>query len=164
MRSEIKKTIYYLPGHGGALDKGLGVGLSQRGVQIQGRETRGEFKTLSFPAQIETIAGDLQSHFWTPDSQVVANSYGGYLLLHAQAILPPFPGKLLLLSPIVGDFHTESNGLGFYPPRADRLRELAETGTYPTPKNAEIHVGSEDWHQLGVEYVGEVLDRWLSIK
>jgi hypothetical protein len=180
------KPLYYLPGHGGSLHKGLGEALSQRGFQIQGRETRGEFKTLGFQAQIDTIACDLHADFWTHDSLVVANSYGGYLLLHALASLPPYPSKLLLLSPIVGDFHTEAIGLGFYPPRADRLRELTEAGRFPTPLNAEIHVGSEDWqshpdavdafamatgirltivdgggHRLGVDYVGGVLDRWL---
>jgi hypothetical protein len=180
------KPLYYLPGHGGSLHKGLGDALSQRGFHIQGRETPGEFKTLGFQAQIDTIACDLHADFWTHDSLVVANSYGGYLLLHALASLPPYPGKLLLLSPIVGDFHTEAIGLGFYPPRADLLRELAEARSFPTPLKAEIHVGSEDWqshpdavgafavatgvrltvvggggHRLGVDYVGGVLDRWL---
>jgi uncharacterized protein len=35
---------------------------------------------------------------------VVCNSFGAYLFLRAQAGMSPFPGHLLLLSPIVGNF------------------------------------------------------------
>jgi len=117
---------------------------------------------------------------------VVAVSFGAYLFLHAQAQLPPFPGNVLLLSPIVGQFSSVEIGLGFIPPRADKLKKLADEDQFPTPLNCQIHVGSEDWqsnpvnvlefsnrlgisvtvvpglgHQLGKEYVGSVLDRWL---
>ena len=76
--------------------------------------------------------------------------------------------------------------LGFIPPQAGRLLELAENGTYPIPKQCEIHVGEQDWqsnpsnvtalagrlglgvtivpnagHTLGKDYVSSVLDRWL---
>lgn len=79
-------------------------------------------------------------------------------------------------------------GTSFVPPRANVLQALAETGRYPAPAHAEIHVGSDDWqsqpeevrafaarvgmavtivagggHQLGKAYVGPVLDRWLGL-
>lgn len=75
---------------------------------------------------------------------------------------------------------------GYVPPRANRLRELAGTGQYPAPLNAEIHVGADDWqsgpdavsafgratglpvriirgrgHDLGRDIVGPLLDAWL---
>jgi alpha-beta hydrolase superfamily lysophospholipase len=180
------KLVYYLPGWGGRLHTGLGEGLAERGFDIAGRETRDEFKDLTFQQKIDTIASDLQTHFWSVDAHVVANSFGGYLFLHAQAQMEPFPGKVLLLSPIVGDFRDERTEVGFVPPRPTFLMECALQGKFPTLRQAEIHVGSEDWqshpenvqafgdatgmpvtvvsgggHMLGKEYVGGVLDRWF---
>ena len=60
-----------------------------RGFDVTGRETRGEFKDLSFTDQVETVKEDLLNHFWTEDSRVIANSFGAYLFLHAQASLDP---------------------------------------------------------------------------
>lgn len=180
------KIVYYLPGWGGRLHTGLGEGLAERGFDIAGRETRDEFKDLTFQQKIDTIALDLQAHFWSDESHVVVNSFGGYLFLHAQAQMEPFPGKVLLLSPIVGDFRDERTEVGFVPPRPTFLMEYALQGKFPRLQQAEIHVGSEDWqshpdnvrafggaagipvtvvpgggHMLGKDYVGGVLDKWL---
>ena len=179
--------IYYLPGHGGRLSTGLGQALISRGYEVIGRELHGEFKTLPFQVQIDHISEDLQGQFWEENAHVIANSFGAYLFLHAQAQLPSYPGKVLLLSPIVGDFGEEDRKMFFIPPRADKIRSLAEAGAMPIPRDCEVHVGSEDWqsnpanvlslgkllnirvavvsdagHNLGKDYVGEVLDRWLS--
>ena len=180
------KTIYYLPGRGGQITTGLGEGLRQRGCSVMGRETLGSFRDLSFQEQIDTVCADLQESFWHADARVVAVSYGAYLFLHAQAQMPPYPGSVLLLSPVVGQFANEEIQLGFIPPRAKRLGQLVDAGEYPAPLNCHIHVGSEDWqsnpnavtsfgtklgipvtiakglgHQLGADYVGPLLDRWL---
>jgi hypothetical protein len=179
-------TVYYLPGHGGQLAKGLGQGLLDRGFDVTGRETRGDFRALPFDEQIQTIMDDLQDHFWHAQAQVICNSFGSYLFLHAQAQMPSFTGRVLLLSPIVGEFTSDQNRTTFSPPRPRRLKELAETGQFNTPTSCEIHVGEEDWqsipanvlafgqltgipvtvvpkggHNLGKEYVGPLLDRWL---
>ena len=179
-------TIYYLPGHGGRLDRGLGRALAGRGHEVKGRETVGEFKALSFQAQIDLVAKDLRIQCWHADGRVVANSYGAYLFLHAQAQLPPYIGKVLLLAPIVGEFSNEEAMMGFVPPRSCKLEALARSGNYPAPLDCEIHVGDRDWqsnpqavvtlagllglqvtvvpdtgHGLGSSYVGRVLDKWL---
>lgn len=181
------RPIYYLPGRGGHLATGLGEGLRQRGFSVTGRETVGPFRDLSFQDQVDLVCSDLKEHFWSTDARVVAVSYGAYLFLHAQAQMEPYPGSVLLLSPIVGQFSNDEIQLGFIPPRAQKLRQLADAGTYSTPINCQIHVGSEDWqsnpkavtsfgtklgipvtiaeglgHQLGVDYVGPVLDKWLN--
>ena len=93
----IANTVYYLPGWGGQLNTGLGQALISRGFDITGRETRGDFKDLGFNGQVSQIAQDLQDHFWTTESKVIANTFGGYLFLYAQALLPPYPGKFVLL-------------------------------------------------------------------
>lgn len=180
-------TIYYLPGHGGHINTGLGEGLLSRGLNVTGRETVGEFRSLPFQDQIELVADDLKTLFWREDDRVVCNSFGCYLFLHAQTLLPPYVGRVLLLSPIVGQFSDhENSGMGFIPPRAERLAELAESEEYPVPINCEIHVGELDWqsnppnvlklagrlglevtvvpqggHMLGKQYVSGVLDKWL---
>ena len=176
-------AIYYLPGYGGRVTTGLGQALVSRGYEVVGRETVGDFKRLDFNDQVATIANDIKEHFWREDAKIIANSFGGYLLLHALAKLTPYIGKILLLSPIVGEFSSEEISMGFIPPYADRLSELASTNQYPAPMNCSFHVGSEDWqsnpenvtkfagllglpvtvvpragHQLPKDYVSSLLD------
>ena len=178
--------IYYLPGWNGELGKGLGSALMHRDFEITGRETRDEFKNFSFTEQVETVSEDLKENFWSADSLVVAVSFGAYLFLHAQATLPSYPGKVLLLSPIVGGFSDEKTGRVFSPPQESRLFNLAQAGQFPRLDRFDVHTGSEDWqshpdgvtrffnligvqaviaggrgHSLGVDYVGKVLDDWL---
>lgn len=90
-------AIYYLPGHGGRLETGLGQELMRRGFDLTGRATVEEFKDLSFSEQVDTVSNDLMEHFWYPEARVVANSFGAYLFLHAQAQMESFIGKVLLL-------------------------------------------------------------------
>lgn len=183
----MNSVVYYLPGMGGSFNKGLGQGLKTRGLEITGRETIGEFRKLRFQDQLDVISEDLVREFWTKESRVIANSFGAYLFLHAQAQLDPFPGRVLILSPIVGEFGDEKTRLNFIPPRSGKIFELAQTSSYPTPANIKAHVGSEDWqsnpeavsklgqllnfsvtvvpgggHNLGVSYVSKVLDHWLT--
>ena len=179
-------TIYYLPGHGGRLDTGLGQELISRGWDLTGRATVGEFRNLSFSDQVDTINKDLKDHFWHSEARVVANSFGAYLFLHAQAQMDAFIGKVLLLSPIVGEFGNSETMMNFVPARSGVLQDLISNGKFNIPLNCELHVGSEDWqsnpdsvskfsmltglkanivpgagHALPKEYVKLLLDEWL---
>ena len=87
-------TIYYLPGRGGRLHAGLGSANYDRGFDITGRETVGTFSELVFSEQVAAVAQDLRTHFWDKSARVIANSFGAYLFLHAQAGLPAFPGRV----------------------------------------------------------------------
>lgn len=172
---------------GGRLDTGLGQALLAKQVDVTGRELVCEFRKLAFSEQVEAVANDLQGRFWNTEARVIANSFGAYLFLHAQAQLPPYPGKVILLSPIVGEFANQESEMNFIPPRSEHLLAVANTGSYPAPLNCEIHVGSLDWqsnptnvemfgaltglkvtvvpeagHMLPKEYVNNLLDRWLS--
>lgn len=185
--TEMRREIYYLPGMGGLLDAGLGDELLRRGFAVSGRETVGPFKKLRFADQIEAVRQDLVSQFWRPEAKVIANSFGGYLFLHAQLGLEPFPGRVLLLSPVIGSTAQNETGMRFYPPRADALRQAAEQGSFPQLGRIEVHVGEWDWqagpqplvdfcaavgikvhqapergHTLGADYVSPLLDRWLT--
>jgi hypothetical protein len=100
--------------------------------------------------------------------------------------MKPYIGSVILLSPIVGEFSNEDTRMNFVPPRANKLQQLAEAGSFPVPIHCEVYVGSEDWqsnpvnvtafgsflgidvtvvpnagHMLPKEYVGNLLDRWL---
>ena len=177
--------IYYLPGHGGRLTSGLGQALVDRGYEVVGRETVGDFQKLDFNDQVTTIANDIKQHFWREDGKIIANSFGAYLLLHALSKLNPYMGKILLLSPIVGEFSSEEIRMGFIPPYAKLLGELANANQYPAPMNCSFHVGSQDWqsdpenvtafaralgmpvtvvpgvgHQLPKDYVSSLIDNF----
>jgi hypothetical protein len=178
--------IYYLPGYGGGLTTGLGEELAKRGLNISGRATVGEFGALTFAEQIEIVANDLIEKFWSPESRVIANSFGAYLFLHAQTQLSSYVGKVLLLSPIVGDFSQDDGLRIFSPPRSGKLQSLVKSGHFNSPLNCEIHVGAQDWqsnpedvtefaklldipvhvvensgHMLDKKYVQGLLDRWV---
>jgi pimeloyl-ACP methyl ester carboxylesterase len=180
------EVVYYLPGYRGQLATGLGQALLSRGFDVTGRETRGDFDQLTFADQVHTVANDLQQHFWSEQARVVANSFGAYLFLHAQSRMPAYPGRVLLLSPIVGQFQNDESGLNFIPPFAECLRGLVQLGKLPSPRTCEVHVGEEDWqsmpanvmalgealslqvhivqrsgHMLDIQYVSVLLDRWL---
>jgi hypothetical protein len=182
----MQQNIYYLPGRGGRLNTGLGKALEERGLNVFGREISGDFQQLSFTDQVNAVASDLTNYFCREDSLVVANSFGAYFFLHAQARILPLKGKILLLSPIVGESSREETLANFIPPRADELQKALMGGDYPAPRSIEIHVGSEDWqscpanvlkiassiganlnivngggHELGKDYVGRVLNHWL---
>lgn len=182
----MSEIVYYLPGWGGRLNTGLGQGLMERGFDVSGRETREQFRDLPFLEQVQLVANDLQNYFWTPKSKVVANSFGAYLFLNALPLLPPYIGKVLLLSPIIGTFEDEATARTFEPPYPERLKQLLDEGKIPRPMKIEVHTGSEDWqsspagvtsffaklevpvtiaegrgHMLGADYVGNLLDSWL---
>lgn len=182
-----KRKVYYLPGRGGELLKGLGEGLISRGCEVSGRETRDDFARLDFADQVRQIQQDIKEEFAGVEAKLVANSYGAYLLLNALASLPPLQGSVLLLSPILGDSTSESQRTAFSPPRANFIRSLVDKGAFPVPAKCEIHVGSEDWqsdpdkarefakklnislkivegrgHVLGKDYVGPLLESWLT--
>ena len=186
-KARLQRTVYYLPGRGGQISTGLGQGLQDRGFFVVGQESRGAFLKLTFQQQLDAICRDLQENFWHEGARLVAVSYGCYLYLHAQLEMPAFPGRVMLLSPVLGSAYAASVGISFYPPRADRLSEAMEAQCFPAFSQAEIHVGSEDWqsnpeaiskfgeafsipvtivpgkgHMLGSDYVGQLLDRWLS--
>lgn len=183
------ETVYYLPGWGGLLSTGLGQALLERGYDVTGRETVGDFKSLGFAGQVETVASDLREKFWSEEAHVICNSFGGYLFLHAQVLIgEPYIGNVILLAPIVGEFveNDVTRPMNFIPPQAEKLLQIAKTQKFPLPLKCEIHVGSEDWqsfpnvtafgklvgmkvnvldgagHGLPKEYVASLLDRWLS--
>ncbi len=166
--------------------QGLGEELINRGLEVTGRELVGDFKSLDFQSQVSLAVEVLRKESLKENSRVIANSFGAYLFLHAQAELEPFAGKVLLLSPIVGEFSDEDTLRTFIPPRSRKIFEMIEIDKFPILLNCEIHAGENDWqsnpqnvnkigsyfackvnivpnagHILPKEYVKSVLDNFL---
>ena len=117
----MKDTVYYLPGMGGRLNTGLGRGIHDRGYNIAGRETLGEFQKYSFQDKIDLVTNDLTAHFSYEDAKVIVNSFGAYLFFHAQLQMKPYTGHVLILSPIIGGSNDDETMMRFYPPRGEVL-------------------------------------------
>ncbi len=154
MANSTVKTIYYLPGYGGQLGTGMGMALIDRGFDVAVREPRGNFRSLPFDEQIATVGPDLKDHFWHADARVMSNSFGAYLFLHAQTQLPSFPGRVVLLSPIVGEFTNTQSCTSFSPQRQSRLKDLAEAGKFSAPCLCEMHSGEDDWQSIPNKVLG----------
>jgi hypothetical protein len=137
-------SAYLIPGRGERLEGALGFVLRQEGRRLRGRELRGDFAGLRFPDQLATIAEDLASGFRSGEAVAVGRSYGAYLLLHALAERAPFPGRVLLFSPVLGAGVRPDGRFGSRPPRVGKLREMARAGTFPIPAALEIHTGAEE--------------------
>ncbi|MFW6373585.1 MAG: alpha/beta fold hydrolase [Thermodesulfobacteriota bacterium] len=120
----------------------------------------------------------------------MGKSYGGYLLLHALADLPPFPGRILLFSPVLGEAVTPNRRYGSRPPRPRKLLEIADSGAFPPCGCLEVHTGEADpacdpdlarniiprlpnaslrvvpgaGHELDLEYVGRMFLKFIGNK
>jgi hypothetical protein len=139
-------TAYYLPGRNEPLVSGPGEVLVASGFSVIGRTLPGDLSGLGFDDQVTRIGQDLTAQFWRADALAAGRSYGAYLLLHALADLAPFPGRVLLFSPVLGAALAQHAG-GFYgaiPPRADRLAFLAREHAFPAPASIDIYLGERD--------------------
>ncbi|OAD19232.1 hypothetical protein THIOM_005150 [Candidatus Thiomargarita nelsonii] len=136
--------VYFLPGRGDKLNEFIGSSLVEMGIDVYGREILSDFARLHFPQQIEIIKNDLKCQFWHEQSNLIGDSYGAYLLLHALVELAPFPGRILLLSPVLGKAIDKKNLFISSPPRSKKLLQLAEQKKFPIPSYLEIHTGAKD--------------------
>jgi hypothetical protein len=139
-------AAYYLPGRHESLDRGPGAVLAARGYAVSGRTLCADFARLAFPEQTALVGQDLKARHWSVAGVAVGRSYGAYLLLHALADLPPFPGQVVLFAPILGAVLADRHGVirGAIPPQADRLPALARSGRFPAPASLDIYLGDED--------------------
>ncbi len=138
------KRVYFLPGRAESLVAGLGQLITKMGYSIHGREMVSDFARLRFAEQLALIRSDLEPAVWHSEAVLIGRSYGAYLLLHALADMEPFPGKILLCSPVLGAAIAKNGFYGSLPPRAEKLVKLATRNGFPAPLYMEIHTGAED--------------------
>lgn len=137
------RQVYLLPGRGEELGGDLGQLLLSMGYHIEGRGLVPPFSGERFADQQALIKEDL-SGYWLPEAVLIGRSYGAYLLLHTLIDMAPFPGRILLLSPVLGVGFAADGFYGSYPPRASKLLDIAEGGSFPVPGYLEIHTGDQD--------------------
>jgi alpha-beta hydrolase superfamily lysophospholipase len=141
--------IYLLPGRKSKLNCPLGNNIVKLGYDVCGREIRNEFELYRISKQIDIICQDIKNNFWGEEFKLIGRSYGGYLMMHAliEFLPDPYPGKVLLLSPVLGA-STIANGHCSRPPRSKKILEFSKAGKL-NELNIEIHTGNKD---IGCEY------------
>jgi hypothetical protein len=142
----VGRRIYFVPGRGENQNESLGKAIGDTGYEVYGRSIVSSFERLRFSEQLKMIRSDIETDFWNHAAILIARSYGAYLLLHALADMSPFPGRILLFSPVLGKATSVQEKRLFIsiPPQAEKLHDLAKAGRFPAPKYMEIHTGAED--------------------
>lgn len=97
----MENSVYLVPGNENRLTE-IGDKVHCLGFDVYGRELIPPFFSLYFREQLKVIQRDLTRMFWHRKARLIGHSYGGYLLLHALSVLEPFPGEILLFSPVLG--------------------------------------------------------------
>ena len=137
------ETIYYLPGRGQEVSE-FSVVFHKLGLNISGREIyKPPFSNSSFSDQISILCNDIKQSVWHQDGIIVSFSYGSYLLLQTlMSEIDPYPGKVLMVSPVLGEM--KRSFLSSTPPRAEKLRLAMQTNIFPAPDYSEILIGQYD--------------------
>ena len=148
------KTIYLLPGRGNQLEDLGSLIMDVSYFNVCGRLVSELERQPSFAEQLEIVKEDLLQ-MWLPDSKIVAHSWGAYLLLQTLADLPPYPGSVLLVSPVVGGI--QKDFVISRPPRGEKILRLAQEGTFPLPVNLSICVGDQDDMCNSIRRIGQLL-------
>ena len=136
------QLVIYITGRGGDANKGLGAYLKTIEPNRIGLSVNNIFLSLPFEQQISTIQ-DLLHRFDGPNTSIIANSYGAYLLTSAFIDKPAIASQVLLLSPLLGLTLVEEK---FYsrPPNQRSWSESLEQGRMTKPRYLEVCAGELD--------------------
>ena len=139
-----ERRIIYITGRGGDAGKGLGAYLKTIDPHRIGLSVNSIFLSLPFDQQISTIH-DLLHRFDGPNTSIIANSYGAYLLTSSLIDKPAIASQVLLLSPLLGLTLEEEEQM-FYsrPPNQRSWSEALEQGRMNKPSYLEVCAGELD--------------------
>jgi len=98
---------------------------------------------LPFEQQISTIH-DLLHRFDGPNTRIIANSYGAYLLTSALIDKPAIASQVLLLSPALGLTFLEEDMFYSRPPHQRPWSEALEQGRMTKPSYLAVCAGELD--------------------
>ena len=133
-------NIRYITGRGGSGTGGLSAYLRTLSNDFDVLPIDPDFLVLDLEDQINSVR-----QFVTRDTgNVIANSYGAYLLLQALIDQPPCQSRILLLSPVLGRALDKERMLFSRPPREKTLRKAIAEGRLGAPLHLEIVTGQED--------------------
>ena len=132
--------IRYITGRGGSGIGGLSAYLATLDDDYEVLPINSEFLQQDIQGQIDSTR-----EFIKLDSgNVIANSYGAYLLLLSLVDQPPLPIRTLLLSPVLGRAISEERMLFSRPPREKTLHQAIADQRLGMPDHLEIVTGAED--------------------
>ena len=138
-----EQQIIYITGRGGNANKGLGAYLKTTNPHRIGLSVNSIFLSLPFEQQISTIH-DFLNRFDGPNTSIIANSYGAYLLTSAFIGKPAIASQVLLLSPLLGLTLVEEEKFYSRPPNRQSWSEALEQGRMTKPRYLELCAGELD--------------------
>ena len=132
--------LRYITGRGGSGVGGLSAYLKTLDEDFDVLAIDSEFLEQDIQGQIDTV----REFIARDTANVVANSYGAYLLLLALIDQPPSNIRVLLLSPVLGRAISEERMLFSRPPREKTLHQAVIEQRLGMPGHLEIVTGQED--------------------
>lgn len=153
----MRKTIY-LSGRGGNAYEGLGGYIESHSDHYVGLSISPAFLKQEFQSQIQDIQKVLGQ---CKEFDVVANSYGAYLLLHALIGFHHDLASVKLLSPVLGKGLSKDKMFSSRPPSVKSLMNSLEDGSLNLPTKTAVYIGDQDagycpkLTQYYVNYLGE---------
>jgi len=133
-------TLRYITGRGGNGKGGLSAYLATLSADYDVLPIDPDFLAQDIQAQVDTVRA------FTPleDANLIANSYGAYLLLLTLIDQPPLNIRVLLLSPVLGRAISEERMLFSRPPREKTLHQAIAEQRLGMPNHLEIVTGEDD--------------------
>ena len=132
--------LRYITGRGGSGVGGLSAHLATFDDDYDVLPIDSDFLRQDIQRQIDTVR-----HFIDQErANVIANSYGAYLLLLTLIDQPPPSVRVLLLSPVLGRAISEERMLFSRPPREKTLHRAITEKRLGIPDYLEIVTGAED--------------------
>ena len=135
--------VIYITGRGGDANQGLGAYLKRIAPRRIGLSVNSSFLSLQFEKQVSTIH-DLLNRFDGPNTSIIANSYGAYLLTAALIDRPAIASRVLLLSPALGLSLIEEEMFYSRPPNQRLWSEALEQGRMAKPSYLAVCSGELD--------------------
>lgn len=153
--------LRYITGRGGSGTGGLSAYLKTLDDDYDVLAIDADFLRQDIQGQIDTVREFIR----LDAANVVANSYGAYLLLLALIDQPPSNIRVLLLSPVLGRAISEERMLFSRPPREKTLHKAIAELRLGMPDHLEIVTGADDeiCDPLLARQVSEKMDIPVSI-
>jgi hypothetical protein len=142
-KSEASSRVIYISGRNGDASTGLGGWIKERRPDRIGLSINSKFLALDYDRQASTVS-NLVKEFDNPDTLIVANSYGAYLLLQAILEIGDIASRVLLLSPVMGRGMLKSAMFMSRPPNERKIIEAEEKGSVIAGLRVSVHVGEHD--------------------
>ena len=134
------RALRYITGRGGNGKGGLSAHLATRSDDYAVLPIDPDFLAQDIQAQVDTVRAF--THF--EDGNLIANSYGAYLLLLTLIDQPPLKIRVLLLSPVLGRAISQKRMLFSRPPREKTLHQAIADRRLGMPDHLAIVTGEDD--------------------